>query len=646
MSKTKRLWIIGAVVAASTVALITGARSISNAGDALDAASRDVAARNTLALEQVSLDRRVPTGFSWIGGAASGYVDAATFGGDLFVLSSSELTQYRDGAKIASYRAGFELPPSPLIALKTGTPAGASRPELLVATSSAGYLAFDGDSWRQVGIGNEKLLSLHVLGNGRVLAGTDRSGLLAHDARGLMPLHDLLKTKRVTAIAGTDESDLWIGTLDQGLFRYRAGQLQAIAPVPDRRILCIEIDGSRVWVGTPLGIAEFVDGAFKRQLAPGSFISTVAAQKNQLLAGTLEDGVLEIPLDARSPKPFRRQAEALAQGEIRKVFFAPDGREMILTPTRLISGGDEILHAPESRMADGNIAALAPEEGGTRLWVGYFDRGLDILDTAGNGSPTRHIEDDTVFCVNRIVHDATNRRTVVATGNGLAFVDAGGQIQKVMRKADGLIANHATDVLLRPNAGGLTVATPAGVTFVEGKGGTQQTSSIYAFHGLVNNHVYALGECQGRLLAGTLGGLSTVEGGLVKASYTTANSTLGHNWITAIADTGAGCLVGTYGAGVMSFGADGTWQSFPDLTQPAVRGFEVNPNALAASNRGAYAGTLGKGLAVWNKATNRWHFVRDGLPSLNVTAVAVQNGVVYAGTDNGLVRIEEQVLVR
>ena len=645
MTSTKRLWMIGAAVAASTVALIFAARSISRAGDALDSASREVEARGAIVAEQTPLDRHAPTGFSWIGGAASGYVDAAVFGGSLFVLSSSELVQYRDGARIASYRAGFELPPSPLLALTQGTPAGASRPELLVATQNAGYLAFDGDSWRQVQLGGEKLLSLHMLSNGRVLIGTDRSGLLAHDARGIAPLHDLLKNKRVTAIAGADESDLWIGTLDQGLFRYRAGQLQPVTPVPDKRILCIELDGSRVWVGTPLGIAEFADGTYKRPLAAGNFIASLAIRNGKLLAGTLQDGLLELPLDQRSPKPFRRQGEALAQGEIRKVFFAPDGREMVLTPARLISGDDEVLRAPESRLADGNIAALAAEqEGGRRLWVGYFDRGLDIVDPEDAAIPGRHIEDDTVFCVNRIVHDAANNRTIVATGNGLAFLDAGGQIQKIMRKADGLIANHATDVLLRPNAT-LTVATPAGVTFVEGKG-PQQTSSIYAFHGLVNNHVYALGECHGRLLAGTLGGLSAVDGGIVKASYTTANSTLGHNWITAIADTGSTCLVGTYGAGVMAFQADGTWQSFPDLTQPAVRGFEVNPNALAASSRAAYAGTLGKGMAVWNKATNRWHFVRDGLPSLNVTAIAVRNGIVYAGTDNGLVRIEEQVLVR
>jgi hypothetical protein len=192
--------------------------------------------------------------------------------------------------------------------------------------------------------------------------------------------------------------------------------------------------------------------------------------------------------------------------------------------------------------------------------------------------------------------------------------------------------------LLRPN-GGLTIATPAGVTFLD----DGRLSSLYAFHGLVNNHVYALGSCQGRLLAGTLGGASWIDGGLVRASFTTANSALRHNWITAIQDAGSTCLVGTYGAGVMAFDGDGTWKTFPDFNG---KGFEVNPNAMTVTAKAAYAGSLGRGLAVWDRSNARWNWVTEGLPSLNVTAVAAQNGVIYVGTDNGLVKVEEQRLIR
>jgi len=500
--------------------------------------------------------------------------------------------------------------------------AQSKQPELLIATSGAGYLAYDGKSWRQVRI-PEKLLSIRVLSNGRVLLGAEKSGLLVHDARGLTVFHERLAKLRVTAIGGNDEADLWIGTMDQGLFRYQGGQVVPVTQTPDKRILCVEVDGSRVFVGTPLGIAEFEDGRYRRELASGFFVQTLAVKGKRLRAGTLADGLLELSLDARKPR-----ATAVESGEVRKLF-----RDFVLTPSKLLSEGREVMRAEAALLSDGNIAAISPDDSG-RLWVGYFDRGLDIVD----GAITKHIEDDTIFCVNRIVHDPANRRVAVATGNGLALLDNTGATRRVLHKAEGLIANHATDVLLRPN-GGLTIATPAGVTFLD----DGRLSSLYAFHGLVNNHVYALGSCQGRLLAGTLGGASWIDGGLVRASFTTANSALRHNWITAIQDAGSTCLVGTYGAGVMAFDADGSWKSFPDFNG---RGFEVNPNAMAVTAKAAYAGSLGRGLAVWDRTNARWNWVTEGLPSLNVTAVAARNGVIYVGTDNGLVKVEEQGLIR
>jgi ligand-binding sensor domain-containing protein len=56
------------------------------------------------------------------------------------------------------------------------------------------------------------------------------------------------------------------------------------------------------------------------------------------------------------------------------------------------------------------------------------------------------------------------------------------------------------------------------------------------------------------------------------------------------------------------------------------------------------AGTLGRGLYVLDRNSQRWLEIRDGLPSLNVTALAAVNGYIYIGTDNGLVRIPEQKL--
>jgi len=214
--------------------------------------------------------------------------------------------------------------------------------------------------------------------------------------------------------------------------------------------------------------------------------------------------------------------------------------------------------------------------------------------------------------------------------------DREGKPRQVMTRRDGLIADHVTDLVFRPN--GMTLATPAGLTFVDAGEAPQ---SLYAFEGLVNNHVYALGiQSDGVTLAGTLGGLSMLQHEAVLRNLTVANSELKHNWITAIApDNNGGWAVGTYGAGVMQVSREGKVQGITP-------NFVVNPNAILRTRQHLMAGSLGKGLWVENLATGRWTNVTQGLPSLNVTAFAEHDGMIYVGTEGGLVKIAEESLGR
>jgi ligand-binding sensor domain-containing protein len=198
----------------------------------------------------------------------------------------------------------------------------------------------------------------------------------------------------------------------------------------------------------------------------------------------------------------------------------------------------------------------------------------------------------------------------------------------VLGREQGLIADHVTDVAFHGDT--LIAATPAGLSFVAPAG----IRSLYAFQGLVNNHVYTVAADGPRLLAGTLGGMSVIEDNVIRTSYTTANSHLRHNWITALAKADGEWFAGTYGAGVLALSPNGEWHSFPDL-----KSFVVNPNALAVSPSRIYAGSLGDGLFVYERARKRWSRATVGLPSLNVTALAVAGNDLYVGTDNGLVRI-------
>ena len=220
--------------------------------------------------------------------------------------------------------------------------------------------------------------------------------------------------------------------------------------------------------------------------------------------------------------------------------------------------------------------------------------------------------------------------TAVATANGLVLFDSAGRQKQVLARADGLIADHVTDLVL--NGGHMTVATPAGLTFLDPDG----NRSLYAFHGLVNNHVYALGAAGTHVLAGTLGGVSILEDGIVRANYTSANSALTHNWITAVARVDDEWFVGTYGGGLFRLDTQGTWRPFDDLRGP----FEINANAMVVTNTHVFAGTLSRGLLAYDRQSRRWTTLEAGLPSSNVTAL-VADPTPYIGTDNGIVRISQ-----
>ena len=583
------------------------------------------------------MDRLAPGSVDAIA-ASPGFRDLGLYKETIAVSARAGLFVYdRNGTLLHSYRAGIELPPAELGSMSAGTVAGAAGPELFIATRGEGLLAFDGARFRQIlpaDSGMRTVTCVLTLGSGRILLGTERQGVLVFDGRRLTPFHPRLKAAHVTVLAGNDGS-LWIGTLDSGVFHYRAGQLEELTgALPDPQVLSLAVEGDTAYAGTPLGVVEFLEGRRVRTLADGFFARALAPRGETLHVGTEDEGIVAVPLESRPgpriPAEGKSTPDAVLQlanleGEMYAV-----GESAVYRYDPAPRRWRTVLNAGAAPLTDRNVAALAWSGG--RLWIGYFDRGLDVLD-AGLERAVHH-ESDTLFCVNRIVADPEHARTAVATANGLVLFDSGAQPRQVMGRKEGLLSDHVTDIAFRDE--GMVVATPAGLSFVD-RGGVR---SLYVFHGLVNNHVYAVGSSGTRTVAGTLGGVSVLDDDTVRANYTTANSGLKHNWITALVQVGDEWFAGTYGAGVVRLDASGQWHSFPDLKGD----FVVNPNSMTASGGLAYAGSLDRGLFVYDRASARWTNTTIGLPSKNVTAVATGGGYVYMGTDNGLVRIAEGAL--
>src|ERR1039458_8697814 len=635
-----------AAAAAVLLLLAFGAVVVWRASRALHLAAGDVRSEHEIRFVVRPLPPAVSADFEVISSPAV-FFQAERFQDHLYVAGPAGLLEYApDGALLRQYAVGRELPGSPLIAVAPAVLTDAREPELILATANDGLLASNGRAFRQILPYDSDARAITAIlpsASGHLLIGTKKRGLLVYDGKQITVFHPTLKDIYVTALVGT-ESDLWVGTLDRGVLHFHAGQTDSFAEpqgLPDRQITSLAISevttDDTTYGGTPLGVAGFSPGRVSGVLATALLVT-----HNQLYVGSEDQGVIAIPLEGRHPNSGSNSGSNSNLGrdsqlsEVRQLFTSGDAvfavaRSGLYRMNARGFGWQRVLEAGAATLSDRNISALAADSSG-RLWVGYFDRGMDVL--APDTSRATHVENEHVFCVNRILIDAKTGAIDVATANGLVRFDNSGTEQQVLTRADGLIADHVTDVAAYRD--GLALATPAGLTFLDATG----ARSMYAFHGLVNNHVYALGVSGDELIAGTLGGLSLLDKGNVAVNYTTATSNLKHNWITAVVPVGAEWMVGTYGAGVLGLDRAGRFHSFETASGP----FEVNPNAMLVTPNYVLAGTLGKGLYLCDRQSGRWSVIDTGLPSLNVTALAIGNGYIYVGTDNGLVRIPEQKL--
>jgi len=654
--KLKRRTVAVFAIAAAFLFLAVSAAVIWRVETALQVSRHDLAQSELIGVEVRAMGPVANPGFESVAAPAV-FKSAATFRGLIYLSGPGGLYAYSaDGTLDHLYRSGMDLPAAQLGEMAVGMLIDSRQPELLIAARGVGILAFDGHQFRQIQPSLEEaraVTALLPLPSGRLLIGTEKLGVLIYDGKTLRKFHATTDSVYVTSLAGS-EAELWVGTLNQGLLWWHGGQTDHIDEeqgLPDRRVEQISLSDGRAYVGTPVGVAEVRDGKVVRVLAKGTYAHSLLAEGDSLLVGKMEGGVARVSLSApesgmAARRPIAARVEAIrahsasthslpTDAAVEQLLAVGDSHYALATDALLRLEPDgawrRVLGDGGAQLTDRDISAILVDADG-RLWVGYFDRGLDIVPATPG--PVQHVENEHVFCVNRIVEDTRQGTVAVATANGLVLFDRDGRQKEVLGRDAGLIAEHVTDVALYGD--GLALATPAGITFLDHSG----AHSVYAFQGLVNNHVYALGSSGEQLIAGTLGGLSLLASGSVQRNLTTATSGLKHNWITALSAVGNEWLVGTYGAGVLRLSADGTVSP----TEATRVGIVVNPTAMVADGRIVLAGTDGQGLLVGDATGTRWRTVTAGLPSLNVTALAIHNGVAYVGTESGLVRISEDKL--
>src|SRR3954466_14348373 len=268
----KRTWriapiVVGLVLAASIGFVLWEARH------AFQQSAAEVAASSGFKFQTISLEHAPPAGVESFA-APAGFTDAVAFAGDLYLSSPAGIFAYGpEGTLKKSYRVGLELPAAPVVAMATAV-TGTQEMELWIATSGAGLLRFDGNRFTQFladDANARSLTTLLPLSTGRLLLGTKKRGLLVFDGKRLARLNDSLSDLHVTALAG-NESEIWIGTLDRGVLRWHAGQVDPIGEengLPDKQVFSLATRGNKTFVGTANGIAEIESGKISRTIAPG-----------------------------------------------------------------------------------------------------------------------------------------------------------------------------------------------------------------------------------------------------------------------------------------------------------------------------------------------------------------------------------------
>ncbi|MFL6216175.1 MAG: hypothetical protein ACJ74J_19995 [Blastocatellia bacterium] len=598
----------------------------------------------------------------------------ASFAGTRYLATSGGLIALDEGGTVKRRYTTFDgLSDNDLTALAV------FRDRLYIGTASNGLMAFDGNGFTGYRFNKPKATRISALvpTESELLLGTLDGGLFEYDGQRF--------TRRFNATAGADfarvtallpvASRLYVGTQDGGLYLWREGHIEHLTTsegLPSPRVTGLaalpagESSVGAVAVATDFGIVGLNDANEVKAITNRPNVTSITVSGGRLFAGLFGGGVLDVSAErTRTNASESRTGLSEAPGLPRTAptLVAADEaglwaltREGAFVREAKSSGpAFEPMAASlvSERLITGDHITSVALDGAGRLWVGYFDRGVDVI-APETSERLSHVEDERIREVNFINYDASSGRTLIATSRGLVVIDGRMQQTVLTRERNGLINDAIAHVTMttmpsaaRPADGATAEAQATGAMVLTTAGGLTEIAggrarSLTAFHGLSSNHLYTSAAAGSRLFVGSLAGLIELEGLRVVRTYKTANSHLSHDWVTALAVADGTLYVGTNGGGVDALLPTGEWLSFANDRD--VGKFEVNQNAMYFDGERLYVGSSDKGLLVYNTRARSWKRISAGLSSLSVTAITSDDRYVYVGTMNGLVRIEKRLV--
>ena len=602
----------------------------------------------------------------------------AVFAGTPYLATSGGLVQLDPGGEVKRRYTTFDgLPDNDLTALAV------FQGRLFIGTATRGLVAFDGTTFTGFTFAKPKAADVRALAatETRLLIGTFDGGVFEYDGeRFSRTLNSATGAdfKQVTALLPSG-SRVYIGTQDLGLYIWREAQIEHIGVsdgLPSPHVTGIAALNGRlsslgdVAVATDFGAVALGETNNIKPVSTRPNITSLAISEGRLWAGVFTGGIAELGADSAVSGGSQGK-----QGRRESRFTDPDTQTLPASTPVVVSAGEGKLWALTGQgafcrdegapgpsfqpvaarlgsgaiLTSGHITSLAVDGKG-RLWVGYFDRGIDILALETNERLSR-LEDDRVREVNFLRYDQAKDQMLAATSRGLAVFDDGERQTVLTRDRDGLISDSIAHISLAEVPSDMTggpvaaVARPEQAMVLATAGGLTEISggksrSITAFHGLASNHLYCTATAGPKLFVGSLAGLVETEGLRVSRTYKTSNSKLSNDWVTALCEAAGTLYIGTNGGGVDALLPTGEWINYSDQ----IGRFEVSQNAMHFDGERLYVGTSQQGLLSYNTRGRRWTRIAQGLPSQTITAIASDDRFVYAGTLNGMIRIEKRVI--
>jgi hypothetical protein len=537
-------------------------------------------------------------------------IEAVAFpGGELMTAGAA-------GVRLAGRDVGDGLPSrrASALALWTGEP--------VVALEKGGLALLRGGTWHELrsGFGRLHARCLVEAPGGELLVGA-REGLFRAAAHATtMQRLDTHPVRAIAVAAGT----LLAGG-EEGLFRVERGRATAVA-TPDPWVESVTVEDDALWAVTAAGLAR---GPREGPLEPvrgGESVAQAVAHEGRLWAVSDPPEKALRVLDASGstrdefvPSPARRVFSAsgvlLADTEDGLQRRDPDGWRVVLPRRGTLPAG----HA--------HVTALARFR--DRLFAGFFAGGVAAADETADGLAWHTVEGTAAWGTNALL--AAGGELWIASLRGACRFDG-----TSLRPVEGAGAAFSL------------ASTRYGVAIGYGQGVLLPgTTLLSAFHGLPGNQALALLEAD-VLYVGTPSGLGAISGRRVLWRVTGGEGKLPHPWVTSLLANEDALLVGTWGGGLARRVA-GRGEARAPLRDAAAwapfaetEGLAVSPGALVSIGGRAWAGTDAHGL--WRQTADGARFERVDvpLPSSRVSALLAEPGVLWVGTDEGLVRLPLQ----